>query len=156
MNNVTIAHLINLFIYSLYFFSRAGSGVDISSLDYIISCVMSFFIIGAGYLNARKGMSYRSVLWVFFVNVFLFILSGMFDQFGSNFNILSTGNSDTFLFTLALIVYNGYFFPFIHSLEGSGFSLVVPVLLTFFPYLGFWIGIKTVNQTKNEKKSTEI
>lgn len=71
---------------------------------------MSFFLVFAGYLNAKQKMTYRSVLWVFFVNVLLFIMSGLLDQFGNNFNLFSTGD-DSFIFTLALIIYNGYLFP---------------------------------------------
>jgi hypothetical protein len=48
---------------------------------------IALFLIGAGYLNAKKGMTYRSVLWMFFMNLLLFGMSGLFDQFGNNFNI---------------------------------------------------------------------
>jgi hypothetical protein len=125
MNYVTVIYLVNLILYAMYFFGRTGSEVEVSGMDYAVSGTLSLFLIFAGYLNAKKRMIYRTVLWMFFVNVFLFVCSGLFDQFGNDFNILSTGNSDSFLFTLALIVYNGYLFPLTVILEGSGLSLKV-------------------------------
>ncbi|RXM38387.1 hypothetical protein BOQ62_17640 [Chryseobacterium sp. CH21] len=99
-------------------------------------------------------MIYRTVLWMFFVNVFLFSCSGLFDQFGGHFNILSNSNSDSFLFSLALIVYNGYLFPLTIILEGSGLALVVPVVLSFIlPSLGYLIGKKL---HRNEQNSTDF
>lgn len=115
---------------------------------------MSFFLVFAGYLNAKQKMTYRSVLWVFFVNVLLFIMSGLLDQFGNNFNLFSTGD-DSFIFTLALIIYNGYLFPLIVTLEKSGFALVLPVLLSFIlPSLGYWI--RKLTAPKNSGSSEEI
>ncbi|WP_313090137.1 hypothetical protein [Chryseobacterium flavum] len=143
MNYVTLIYLVNLVLYAMYFFGRTQSGEAMSGLDYTVSGILSVFLFFAGYLNARKGMIYRTVLWMFFINVFLFICSGLFDQFGSSFNILSTGNSDSFLFSLALLVYNGYLFPLTVILDGSGLALVVPVVLSFIlPSLGYWIGKK--------------
>ncbi|PKF75606.1 hypothetical protein [Chryseobacterium sp. PMSZPI] len=152
MNYVTIIYLVNLFLYSLYFFffGKTISETHISTLSWIISGVLSLFVLCAGYLNAKKGMKYRSVLWIFFVNVFLFACSGLFDQFGSDFNILSTGNSDSFLFTLALIFYNGYLFPLTIVLEGSGLALIAPVMLSFIlPSLGYLIGMKIHSKKEN-------
>ncbi len=127
----------------MYFFGKTGSEVAMSSLDYIVSGILSLFLIFAGYLNAKKGMIYRTVLWVFFVNVFLFACSGLFDQFGSDFNILSTNNSDSLLFSLTLIIYNGYLFPLTVILDGSGLALIVPVILSFMlPSLGYLGGKK--------------
>lgn len=154
MNYVTIIYLLNLILYAVYFFGRTGSEVAMSGLDYAVSGILSLFLIFAGYLNAKKGMTYRTVLWMFFVNVFLFICSGLFDQFGSDFNILSTGNSDSFLFTLTLIVYNGYVFPLTVILEGSGLSLVFPVVLSFIlPSMGYLIGKKLY---PGKQDSTEL
>lgn len=143
MNYVTIIYLLNIVLYAIYFFGRTGSETDLSGVDFFVSVTLSLLLIFAGYLNAKKGMIYRTVLWIFFVNVFLFVCSSLFDQFGSDFNILSTNNSDSFLFTLALIVYNGYLFPLTVILEGSGFSLLFPVVLAFIlPSLGYLIGKK--------------
>ncbi|MDN3692727.1 hypothetical protein QWZ06_10760 [Chryseobacterium tructae] len=154
MNYVTLTYLLNLFIYSVYFFSKEGSEVDFSKVEYMLSGTLALFLIGAGYLNAKKRMTYRSVLWVFFVNILLFSLSGVFDQFGNNFNLFATGSGDSFLFTLVLIVYNGYLFPLIAELEKSGFSLVLPVLLSFvLPSLGYIIGMKL---HPNKKASAEM
>ncbi|MEN5307326.1 hypothetical protein ABE425_07395 [Chryseobacterium cucumeris] len=154
MNYVTVIYLGNLVLYAMYFFGRMGSEVDVSGLDYTVSGILSLFLIFAGYLNAKKGMIYRTVLWMFFVNVFLFVCSGLFDQFGSDFNILSTGNSDSFLFTLALLVYNGYLFPLTIILDGSGLALIVPVVLScILPSLGYLIGKKL---PQNKQNSTNI
>ncbi|MDR3023091.1 hypothetical protein [Chryseobacterium sp.] len=143
MNYVTIIYLLNIVLYAVYFFGRTGGETDFSGIDFFVSGILSLLLIFAGYLNAKKKMIYRTVLWMFFVNVFLFVCSGLFDQFGSHFNILSTGNSDSFLFTLALIVYNGYLFPLTIILEGSGLSLIFPVTLSFIlPSLGYLIGKK--------------
>jgi len=143
MNYVTVIYLVNIVLYAMYFFGKTGSEVAMSSLDYIVSGILSLFLIFAGYLNAKKGMIYRTVLWIFFVNVFLFACSGLFDQFGSDFNILSTNNSDSLLFSLSLIVYNGYLFPLTVILDGSGLALIVPVVLSFMlPSLGYVIGKK--------------
>ncbi|WP_223601602.1 hypothetical protein [Chryseobacterium sp. GVT01B] len=143
MNYVTVIYLLNIVLYAMYFFGRTGGETDLSGIDFFVSGILSLLLIFAGYLNAKKKMIYRTVLWVFFVNVFLFVCSGVFDQFGSDFNILSTGNSDSFLFTLALIVYNGYLFPLTIILEGSGLSLIFPVILSFIlPSLGYLIGKK--------------
>ncbi|MFS4429743.1 hypothetical protein [Chryseobacterium sp. S90] len=143
MNYVTVIYLLNIVLYAMYFFGRTGGETDLSGIDFFVSGILSLLLIFAGYLNAKKKMIYRTVLWVFFVNVFLFVCSGVFDQFGSDFNILSTGNSDSFLFTLALIVYNGYLFPLTIILEGSGLSLLFPVVMSFIlPSLGYLIGKK--------------
>ncbi|PRB00687.1 hypothetical protein CQ046_17830 [Chryseobacterium sp. MYb7] len=143
MNYVTVIYLLNIVLYAMYFFGKTGSEVAMSSLDYIVSGILSLFLIFAGYLNAKKGMIYRTVLWVFFVNVFLFACSGLFDQFGSDFNILSTNNSDSLLFSLALIIYNGSLFPLTVILDGSGLALIVPVILSFMlPSLGYLGGKK--------------
>jgi hypothetical protein len=143
MNYVTVIYLLNIVLYAMYFFGKTGSEVAMSSLDYIVSGILSLFLIFAGYLNAKKGMIYRTVLWVFFVNVFLFACSGLFDQFGSDFNILSTNNSDSLLFSLTLIIYNGYLFPLTVILDGSGLALIVPVILSFMlPSLGYLGGKK--------------
>ncbi|PXW16078.1 MULTISPECIES: hypothetical protein [Chryseobacterium] len=150
MNYVTVIYLVNLILYAMYFFGRAGSEVEVSGMDYAVSGTLSLFLIFAGYLNAKKRMIYRTVLWMFFVNVFLFVCSGLFDQFGNDFNILSTGNSDSFLFTLALIVYNGYLFPLTVILEGSGLSLIIPVVLSFIlPSLGYLIGKRMYTNNQN-------
>lgn len=150
MNYVTLVYLLNLFIYATYFFCKKGSEVDFSIGEYILSGMLALFLIGAGYLNAKKRMTYRSVLWMFFVNLLLFGMSGLFDQFGNNFNIFSTGSGNSFMFTLLLIVYNGYLFPLIVALEKSGFSLVMPVLLSFvLPSLGYVIGMKIHPQKQN-------
>lgn len=150
MNYVTIIYLVNLALYAMYFFGKTGSEVALSGLDYTVSGILSLFLIFSGYLNAKKGMIYRTVLWMFFVNVFLFICSGLFDQFGSNFNILSTSNSDSFLFSLALLVYNGYLFPLTVILDGSGLALIVPVVLSFIlPSLGYLIGKKFHQDKQN-------
>lgn len=149
MNYVTIIYLLNLSVYALYFFGKSGSIVNITLTAYIISSMMSLFSVFAGYLNAKQKLTYRSVLWMFFVNVLFFIMSGVFDQFGNNFNLFSTGD-DSFIFTLALIIYNGYLFPLIVKLEKSGFALVLPVLLSFiFPSLGYWIGKITMPKKSN-------
>jgi len=141
MNYVTVIYLLNLVVYAVYFFGKTGGETDFSVVDFLISGILSLLLIFAGYLNAKKRMIYRTVLWMFFVNVFLFICSGIFDQFGSDFNILSTNNSDSFIFTLALIAYNGYLFPLTLVLEGSGLALISPVVLSFMlPSLGYWIG----------------
>ncbi|AZA84177.1 hypothetical protein C1637_16970 [Chryseobacterium lactis] len=141
MNYVTAIYLLNLVIYAVYFFGKTEGETDLSVVDFLISGILSLLLIFAGYLNAKKRMIYRTVLWMFFVNVFLFICSGIFDQFGSDFNILSTNNSDSFIFTLALIAYNGYLFPLTLVLEGSGLALICPVVLSFMlPSLGYWIG----------------
>lgn len=154
MNYVTVIYLLNLVLYGMYFFGRMGSEVDVSGMDYAVSGMLSLFLILGGYLNAKKGMIYRTVLWMFFVNVFLFVCSGLFDQFGNDFNILSTGNSDSFLFTLALLVYNGYLFPLTVILEGSGIALLFPVVLSFIlPSTGYMIG-KKLHQ--NKQNSTNI
>ncbi|WP_213279830.1 hypothetical protein [Chryseobacterium indologenes] len=154
MNYVTITYLLNIVLYAMYFFGRIGGETDVSGIDFFVSGILSLLLIFAGYLNARKGMIYRTVLWVFFVNVFLLVCSGLFDQFGSDFNILSTGNSDSFLFTLALIVYNGYLFPLTIILEGSGLSLLFPVILSFIlPSLGYLIGKKLY---PNKQNPTEL
>lgn len=143
MNYVTAIYFLNLVLYAMYFFGRMESEVAVGGLDYAVSGILSLLLIFAGYLNAKKGMIYRTVLWMFFVNVFLFICSGVFDQFGSNFNILSTGNSDSFLFSLALLVYNGYLFPLTVVLDGSGLALIAPVILSFIlPSSGYMIGKK--------------
>lgn len=150
MNYVTLVYLLNLFIYGVYFFCKSGSEVHFSSGEYILSGILALFLIGAGYLNAKKRMTYRSVLWMFFVNLLLFGMSGLFDQFGNNFNLFSTGNGNSFIFTLALIVYNGYLFPLIVELERSGFSLILPVLLSFvLPSLGYVIGLKMHSQKQH-------
>ncbi|WP_288375088.1 hypothetical protein [uncultured Chryseobacterium sp.] len=143
MNYVTAIYLLNIVLYAMYFFGKTGGESDISGADFFVSGILSLFLLFAGYLNAKKGMIYRTVLWVFFVNVFLFVCSGLFDQFGSDFNILSTSNSDSFLFSLALIVYNAYLFPLTIVLEDSGLALIVPVVLSFIlPSLGYMIGQK--------------
>lgn len=153
MNYVTVIYLLNMVLYALYFFGRTGSEVAMSSLDYTVSGILSLFLIFAGYLNAKKRMVYRTVLWMFFVNVLLFAFSGLFDQFGSDFNILSTSNSDSFLFSLALLVYNGYLFPLTVVLDGSGLALIVPLVLSFIlPSLGYGIG-KKLHQ--NKQNSTD-
>ncbi|WP_277115142.1 hypothetical protein [Chryseobacterium sp.] len=150
MNYVTVIYLVNLILYAMYFFGRTGSEVEVSGMDYAVSGTLSLFLIFAGYLNAKKRMIYRTVMWMFFVNVFLFVCSGLFDQFGNDFNILSTGNSDSFLFTLALIVYNGYLFPLTVILEGSGLSLIIPVVLSFIlPSLGYLIGKRMYTNNQN-------
>lgn len=153
MNYVTVIYLVNLILYAMYFFGRTGSEVEVSGMDYAVSGTLSLFLIFAGYLNAKKRMIYRTVLWMFFVNMFLFVCSGLFDQFGNDFNILSTSNSDSFLFTLALIVYNSYLFSLTVILEGSGLSLIIPVVLSFIlPSLGYLIGkrLHTNNQNPTE------
>jgi len=153
MNYVTVIYLLNMVLYALYFFGKTGSEVAMSSLDYTVSGILSLFLIFAGYLNAKKRMVYRNVLWMFFVNVLLFACSGLFDQFGSDFNILSTSNSDSFLFSLALLVYNGYLFPLTVVLDGSGLALIVPLVLSFIlPSLGYLIG-KKLHQ--NKQNSTD-
>lgn len=150
MNYVTLTYLLNLFIYSVYFFSKEGSEVDFSKVEYMLSGTLALFLIGAGYLNAKRRMTYRSVLWVFFVNILLFSLSGVFDQFGNNFNLLSTSGGNSFIFTLVLIVYNGYLFPLIVKLERTGFSLVLPLILSFIlPSLGYWIGKIALSKKSN-------
>ncbi|QIY89636.1 hypothetical protein [Chryseobacterium gallinarum] len=155
MNYVTIVYLINLFLYSFYFFGRIGSEGDTSGLDVGVSGVLSLFLMGAGYLNAKKGMAYRSVLWMFFINLLLFAMAGVFDQFGKDFNILSTGGSDSFLFTLALIAYNGYLFPLTVLLDGSGLAIIIPVMLSFIlPSLGYLIGIKRYSAKEDADKVT--
>ncbi|MCP1299296.1 hypothetical protein NK356_08980 [Chryseobacterium sp. S0630] len=154
MNYVTLIYLLNIVLYAMYFFGRTGSEVETSGIDYMVSGILSLFLIFAGYLNAKKGMIYRTVLWVFFVNVLLFACSGLFDQFGSHFNILSTSNSDSFLFSLALLAYNGYLFPLTVILDGSGLALIVPVVLSFIlPSLGYLIG-KKLHQ--NKQNSTDV
>ncbi|NIF04751.1 hypothetical protein F3J23_04785 [Chryseobacterium sp. Tr-659] len=153
MNYVTVIYLLNILLYAMYFFGRTGGETDVSAADFFVSGILSLLLIFAGYLNARKKMIYRTVLWMFFVNVLLFICSGVFDQFGSHFNILSTGNSDSFWFTLVLIAYNGYLFPFTVILEGSGLALIFPVILSFvLPSLGYLIG-KKLHQ--NKQNSTD-
>ncbi|WP_284463634.1 hypothetical protein [Chryseobacterium sp.] len=150
MNYVTVIYLINLLLYAIYFFGKSGSEVSMSGVDYTISAIMSLLLILAGYLNAKKKMTYRSVLWMFFVNVLLFAMSGLFDQFGNDFNLFSTAGGNSFMFTLALIAYNAFAFPLIVVLEGSGFSLVVPLLLSFIlPSLGYLIARKMYSQNKN-------
>lgn len=148
MNYVTVIYLLNLLVYAIYFFGKSGSEVDISPVNYTISAIMSFFLILGGYLNAKKNMTYRSVLWMFFVNVLFFTMSGLFDQFGNDFNLFSTVGNDSFIFTLALIVYNGYLFPLIVNLDKTGFALLLPVLLSFIlPSLGYWV--RKITVTKN-------
>ncbi|AZA76923.1 hypothetical protein EG347_05065 [Chryseobacterium sp. G0186] len=143
MNFVTVIYLINLLLYAVYFFGKGSNIEVITIVDYSISATMSLLLIIAGYLNAKQKMKYRSVLWMFFVNVLFFAMSGLFDQFGNDFNILSSSGSDSFMFTLAFIAYNAYVFPLVVVLEGSGFSLVLPLLLSFvLPSLGYLIGIK--------------
>ncbi|MEG0925084.1 hypothetical protein [Chryseobacterium sp.] len=150
MNFVTVIYIINVLLYTIYFFGKSGSEVDMSGVDYTISGIMSLLLILAGYVNAKKKMTYRSVLWVFFVNVLLFIMSGLFDQFGNDFNLFSTAGSNSFMFTLALIAYNAFAFPLIVVLEGSGFSLVVPLLLSFIlTSLGYLIGVKMHSQNRS-------
>lgn len=154
MNYVTLVYFLNLLVYAIYFFSKSGSIVNITLTAYVISSMMSLFLIFAGYLNAKQKMTYRSVLWMFFVNIVFFVMSGLFDQFGNNFNLFSNGN-DHFIFTLALIVYNGYLFPLIVKLEKTGFSLVLPVLLSFIlPSLGYWM--RKVTASKNSNSAEEI
>ncbi|MDW9378725.1 hypothetical protein [Chryseobacterium sp. JV558] len=154
MNYVTIIYLLNIVLYAMYFFGRTGGETDFSGIDFFVSGILSLLLIFAGYLNAKKRMIYRTVLWVFFVNVLLFLMSGLFNHFGNDFNILSTNNSDSFLFTLALIVYNGYLFPLTIILEGSGLSLIFPVVLSFIlPSLGYWIGKKL---QPNKQNSTDV
>ncbi|REC50235.1 hypothetical protein [Chryseobacterium pennipullorum] len=141
MNYVSLTYLANLFLYSLYFLSRNGAETDASPLAYTISGVLSLFLIGAGYWNAKNKMTYRSVLWMFFVNILLFIMSGVFDRFGEDFNILSTAGDESFIFTLVLVAYNGYLYPMIIDLDGSGFPLVLPVILSgVLPSLGYLAG----------------
>lgn len=139
MNYVTIIYLFNLLVYVIYFFAKSGNEVAITNTDYIISTITSLLLILAGYLNARQKNTYRSVLWMFFVNILFLVMSGLFDEFGNNFNLFSRGN-DHFIFTLSLIVFNGYLFPLIVELDKSGLALVVPVLLSFIlPSLGYWM-----------------
>lgn len=143
MNYVTAIYLLNIVLYAMYFFGRTGGETELSGVDFFVSGILSLLLIFAGYLNAKKGMIYRTVLWIFFVNVFLFACSGLFDQFGSHFNILSTSNSDSIIFSLAFIVYNGYLFPVTLVLDGSGLALIVPVVLSFIlPSLGYLVGKK--------------
>ncbi|UCA61027.1 MULTISPECIES: hypothetical protein [Chryseobacterium] len=150
MNYVTVIYLLNLLAYAIYLLGRNGIEADIIPIDYyIISGIMSLLLILAGYLNAKQKMTYRSALWMFFINVLFFVMSGMFDQLGSNFNILSSSGGDSFIFTLALILYNGYLFPLIGSLDTSGPALILPVLLSFIlPSLGYWIG-KVITMKKS-------
>ncbi|WP_347217520.1 hypothetical protein [Chryseobacterium sp.] len=154
MNYVTLVYLLNLLVYAIYFFGKGTSEEVITIVDYLISATMSILLILAGYGNAKQKMTYRSVLWMFFVNIVFFVMSGLFDQFGNNFNLLSTSGGDSFIFTLVLIAYNGYLFPLIVELERTGFSLVLPLVLSFIlPSLGYWIGkIKT---PKNSASSEE-
>ncbi len=141
MNYVTVIYLLNVLVYAIYFFGKGGSETDVTLTDYFVSALMSLLLILAGYLGARQNKTYRSALWMFFINVLFFVMSGLFDQFGNNFNILSTSSGDSFIFTLALIIYNGYLFPLIVTLDRSGFALVLPVILSFIlPSLGYWIG----------------
>jgi hypothetical protein len=154
MNYVTVIYLLNLLVYGVYFFGKGSSEEVITIVDYSISATMSLFLILAGYINAKQKMMYRSVLWMFFVNIVFFAMSGLFDQFGNDFNLLSMGN-DSFIFTLALVAYNGYLFPLIVELERTGFSLVLPLLLSFIlPSLGYWIG--KIKIPKNSTSSEEI
>lgn len=98
MNFVTVIYLINLLLYAMYFFGKGSSEEVITIVDYSISAIMSLFLILAGYFNAKQKMTYRSVLWMFFVNIVFFVISGLFDQFGNNFNLLSTsGGTALFL-----------------------------------------------------------
>ncbi|MGU3377075.1 hypothetical protein [Chryseobacterium sp. M5A1_1a] len=148
MNFVTIIYLINLLLYTIYFFGKGSSEEVITIVDYSISATMSLLLIIAGYLNAKQKMKYRSVLWMFFVNLLLFTMSGLFDQFGSDFNILSpSSGGNSLMFTLVLLAYNAYVFPLVVVLEGSGFSLILPLLLSFIlPSLGYLIGKKIHSQ----------
>lgn len=152
MNYVTVIYLLNLVVYAIYFFGKGSSEEVITIVDYSISAAMSFFLILAGYINAKQKMAYRSVLWMFFGNIVFFAMSGLFDQFGNDFNLLSMGN-DSFIFTLTLVAYNGYLFPLIVKLERTGFSLVLPLVLSFvLPSLGYCIGKITApkNSTSSE------
>ncbi|AZB26737.1 hypothetical protein [Chryseobacterium bernardetii] len=149
MNYVTVIYLLNVLVYAIYFFGKGGSETDVTLTDYFVSALMSLLLILAGYLGARQNKTYRSALWMFFINVLFFVMSGLFDQFGNNFNILSTSSGDSFIFTLALIIYNGYLFPLIVTLDRSGFALVLPVILSFIlPSLGYWIG-KVITMKKS-------
>lgn len=143
MNNVTVTYLISLFFFAMYFFMRpsgGGMGEDTNALDYIVSGVLTFLPVYAGYLNRKKNMTYKSVLWIFFINVFLFACSGLFDHFGGGFNILSTGNKSSFVFTMAFIAFNASFYPFILLLDGSGLDFILPLLLSFIlPTIGYFI-----------------
>lgn len=152
MNYVTVIYLLNLVVYAIYFFGKGSSEEVITIVDYSISAAMSLFLILAGYINAKQKMAYRSVLWMFFGNIVFFAMSGLFDQFGNDFNLLSMGN-DSFIFTLTLVAYNGYLFPLIVKLERTGFSLVLPLVLSFvLPSLGYCIGKITAlkNSTSSE------
>lgn len=152
MNYVTVIYLLNLVVYAIYFFGKGSSEEVITIVDYSISATMSLFLILAGYINAKQKMAYRSVLWMFFGNIVFFAMSGLFDQFGNDFNLLSMGN-DSFIFTLTLVAYNGYLFPLIVKLERTGFSLVLPLVLSFvLPSLGYCIGKITAlkNSTSSE------
>lgn len=143
MNYVTVVYLINLFLYTLYFFGKGSGDADTSALAYTVSGILSVFLMGAGYLNAKNKKTYRSVLWMFFVNLSLFAMSGLFNQFGEDFNILKTSSDDSFIFTLVLVLYNGYLYPVIAGLDGSGFPLILAVALSFIlPSLGYLIGMK--------------
>ncbi|KFF75792.1 hypothetical protein HX13_07055 [Chryseobacterium sp. P1-3] len=63
------------------------------------------------------------------------------------------GEVIAFLFTLALIAYNGYLFPLTVLLDGSGLAIIIPVMLSFIlPSLGYLIGIKRYSAKEDADK----
>lgn len=130
-------------------------GDDRVALDYIISGILGILLVYAGYCNGKKNMTYRSVLWIFFVNAFLFLCSGIFDRFGGSFNILSAGSGNSFIFTALFIAYNGYLYPLIIALDDTGLDFILPLTLSFMlPVIGYCFARLWKKSKEDKSKET--
>ena len=120
----------------LFFYSGADD-----RYMYILLSLAFVFNISSSCFNALTFKKYRSVLWPFFLNLFLLLLFILLN--GGTGNVPFFGSSNQVLALFFLIMgFNSHWYMLVESITLSDFNfLLINVLLSFaIPSLGYGIG----------------
>ena len=146
INYVTIFYIINCIIGAVSFGLFYGNNNIIGA---ILAIIMILFLGFGGYLNAKNGKTFRSVLWIGFFNLVLGIISiYAIEVLHAKFSIFG-GSTDSVLFVLFQYLINSYLYPFLQWAESISESLAIIFVVAcsfVFPISGYLIGKKTIKK----------
>jgi len=100
----------------------------------IISCI-------GGFLNAKYKQPYRSLCWIFGINLFMLLCFIMFNKGIQDSNFLQD-DTNFFLLYVAMFGFNLHWMPFANFLSLNEFELLSlsTIASVVFPSLGYWYG----------------
>lgn len=142
MNYVVLFHILNIVLTIFIAYLTVGDTLEENSSSiYFFTTLYALSMIYAGYLQFTKSKMFRAFLWIGLLNLSLYLLSGIFNQFGRDQNPLSTIGAPEDDFSILFWGFNVWYLQGFKD-DDSLYAFVVnfvPVLLSFiFPLLGYY------------------